>query len=123
MQYLLVLLLAGFPAIATRVSTRRGGRALAGWTSAVLGMILLAGLALASPRFGNRLADTNGYGSIAAQILLMLGLSIAIPVVLSAGAIHLATRAGLRPSLIFTAGLGVALCGWGLGILLMFGVS
>lgn len=120
MQSLLLLLLCGFPALATRVSTKRGGRALAAWTSGVLGLLVVAGLVLASPRFGNRLADTYGYGYIAAQILRMLGLSLAMPVVLSAGVIHLATRAGLRPILIFFAGLATVVCGWGLGILLLF---
>jgi hypothetical protein len=102
-----------FPLLATSVA--RGGRDLARVTTLLLAALFLSALALASPRFGNRLAATEGYWPIAGGILVGIGLLIGMPMVLSATAIHLARGAGASRRVVVGAGIGVALVGWIVG--------
>lgn len=124
MHFLLALIcVVGFPALAARVARRGGPGALVRLTTAVLGLVALCGLALASPRFGNRLAATQGYGITAARVLLVLGLAIAFPVVVSATVVHLAGRAGRSPATVYGASVASAVCAWVLGVLLLFAIA
>ena len=118
-----LLTVVAFPLFVVSLATRSGGRHLALVTALLLGSLVLAGLALASPRFGNRLSATEGYWPIAGGILLSLGLEIALPIVLSAVTIHLVSgrRAGRTP--VVSAAIGTALVGWIVGTVVWFTVA
>ncbi|MGE0158741.1 MAG: hypothetical protein AB7T31_04965 [Gemmatimonadales bacterium] len=88
----------------------------------VLGLGVVLSLALASPRLGNRLSATEGYWPIAGNILLTYAVTIALPFLLAAGAVHLARRAESSRIVVLGAGVVAALVGWTVGVFLMFAV-
>jgi hypothetical protein len=110
-----------FPLLATSVARR--SRDLARVTALLLAALSLSALALASPLFGNRLSATEGYWPIAGGILVGIGLLIAMPMVLSAAAIHLARGAGASHRAVIGAGIGVALVGWIVGTVAWIAVA
>jgi hypothetical protein len=122
---LTLLALLGLAAIlltAVSATRRPGGRLVARGTLVVFCLVGLMSLILASPRFGNRLAATEGYWSIAGRIFLMLGLTIGMPLVLAAAAVQATMRAGSNRMLVIAAGLVAAICGWALGTVIMFAI-
>jgi hypothetical protein len=108
--------------MAGSTTKRAGGPSLARVIVMLLGMLCIMSLALASPRFGNRLTSIEGYWPIAGRIFLMLALTIAMPLVLSATAVRAASRAGSGRILALGAGLVAAIGGWVLGMICMFAI-
>ena len=108
--------------MAASTTKRAGGPSLARVTMIALGMMGLMSLALASPRFGNQLTSSEGYWPIAGRICLMLALTIALPLVRSAAAVHAPSRAGSGWILTLGAGLVAAIGGWVLGMICMFAI-
>ena len=123
MLSLLALLgFVGFLLVATPVVRR--GRAFSPARVALVpfGLLCHTSLILASPRFGNRLAATEGYWPMAGPIFLKLALTIGTPLELSAAAVRATMRAGCNWMLVIAAGVVAAICGWFLGIFTMFAI-
>lgn len=119
MNFLLALVfILGFPALTTRLARRGRTRSLILVTTAVIGLAVVYGLAVASSPFGNRQAASQGYGVTAAWVLLMVGLTIVAPAVISAIVVHHVGRGGRSAGLVYAAGLAAACGGWALGVVL-----
>ncbi|HEU4689529.1 MAG TPA: hypothetical protein VFS23_14245 [Vicinamibacterales bacterium] len=121
-----LLALLGLLAIlvtAASTSQQTGGRSLGRVTLILFGIVGLMSLTLASPRFGNRLAATEGYWPVAGRIFLMLALTIGTPLLLSATAVRATMRAGSNWMLAIAAGVVAAIGGWVLGIITMFAIA
>jgi len=106
-----------FPVVA--VWTWRAGGAARLWRAVGLAVafILLLGAFVASAIGGNALTPTYGYAQIAPRVLLLHALTIALPVVVGALAVHLlAARWGSRFAL-YAVGVLAAALGWLAGVL------
>ena len=121
----LLALLGLLAILVTSASTSQqtGGRSLGRVTLILFGIVGLMSLTLASPRFGNRLAATEGYLPVAGRMFLLLALTIGMPLVLSATAVRATMRAGSNWMLAIAAGVVAAIGGWVLGIITMFAIA
>jgi hypothetical protein len=89
--------------------------------SALLLLLLVPlSFALASPRFGNRLADSEGYLLIASRILMLMGLHGALPIIGVALFISLAGEYISRVPVLYAMSLGVTAITWTAGLFLSF---
>jgi hypothetical protein len=122
LSLLALFLILGVVLIASSRIPLRGGHRLAVLVALTAALIGLVSLALASPRFGNRLAESEGYWRIAGRTFVLLSLTAGMPLGLTAAAVQAARRA--TSSRIVLAGVGVcaAIGGLALGIICMFAI-
>ena len=105
-----------FPAVAVR-TWRAGGSSRLGRAAAIaVAVILVAAVYVATPASGNALARTRGYGYTVPASLLLHGLTLCLPVVMTAGIVRL--LAPRLSSALALYGLGVLMAGltWIAGI-------
>jgi len=82
--------------------------------------LILAGVALAAPRFGNRLADSEGYGPVASRVLLLIGLTGAFPIIGSGLFVGLAGKRLHQSPALFGGAVAIAAAAWLAGTFLSF---
>jgi hypothetical protein len=103
------------PAIAAWTWKPENSRRL--WTLAAASILLLAVLALgmASPRFGNRLSESEGYWTVATRILGLFALTGALPILCSVAFISVA-GGKLHRALVFAIAAVISIAAWFIGI-------
>ena len=115
-----IFLLALFPGVLVWAWQSGKERRLFAATGALLLLLVAISFALASPRFGNRLTDSYGYMHITTNILMLLGLTAALPLVSAAFFISLAGKFVSRASFLYMMSIAVAAIMWIAGLLLSF---
>ena len=106
-----------FPAVALRVWRASGPARLWAVTGVGLGLILLLAAFVASSSGGNVLAPRYGYGYTAPRSLLLHGLTLGLPLVVTAVAVQaLAGRVSSRLGL-YAIGVFCAGAAWVVGLL------
>ena len=103
-----------FPAGAVCAWRRGGERGLALLTVIAVGALVVLALLAASERGGNRLAQTHGYTYTATRTLLLAGLVLIIPLVVSAMSVWVAAPR-MRPGFVYPIAVATALIGTVLG--------
>ena len=109
-----------FPAVAVRAWRAGGAARLRRAAAIAVAVILVAAVYVATPASGNALARTRGYGYTVPASLLLHGLTLALPVVMTAAIVRLlAPRLSsslalygfgvLMAGLTWIAGIGMAL--------------
>ena len=106
-----------FPLVA--VWTWRAGGAARLWrvVGLAVGFIFLLGAFVASAIGGNALTPTYGYAHIAPRVLLLHALTMALPVVASALAVHLLAARWASRFALSAVGVLAAALGWLVGVL------
>ena len=95
----------------------QGNRRLVVLTAVSLLALVAVSLLSASARFGNRLAETEGYWPVASRILLLSALTGALPILCVVAFVYFAARSLPRITLGLVS-VVIAILGWFAGILM-----
>lgn len=112
-----VAIIVLFPVLAIRTRRGEGSGLLWRVTAMGVGLILLLAAVAASPSAGNAIAPTYGYGYTAPRVMLLFGLTLGLPLVSVAVAVHvladsIRSQLGLYAIAVICAGLA-----WFVGVL------
>jgi hypothetical protein len=103
------------PAIAVR-ALRTGDRTrLRSTVVAVAGLVLLFVLMASSARFGNALAETDGYWLVAIRVLAVAAVQFGTPVLAALAAVRMFERDKLPFWVLYACTTGAAAVGWIVG--------
>ena len=120
MVTLFIFPLAIFPGVLVWAWKSGSHRRLFAVSALLLLLLVPLSFALASPRLGNRLANSEGYLLIASRILTLIGLHGALPIIGVALFISLAGEYIPRAPVLYAMSLGVTAITWTAGLFLSF---